>query len=135
MSSCEAKEITHWTPEEEINYNIFLIYKANELLTFKSKPPGFYVEMSRFIPSRSKVQCRSHHEKMIGRFKDHPQAEKKDLELLNIRAFFRDHIALRLLDSNHLLKEIDHHLQKKHRSGIVTKEFCCLFQEKAQANL
>lgn len=124
----EAKEITHWTPEEEINYNIFLIFKINELLTFKCKPPGFYVEMSRFIPSRSKVQCRSHHEKMIGRFKDHLQAEKKDLELLNIKAFFRDHIALRLLDSKHLLKEIDHHLQKKHHSGILTKEFCCLFR-------
>lgn len=57
----ESKEITHWTPEEEINYNIFLIYKADELLTFKNKAPGFYVEMSAFIPSRSKVQCRSHH--------------------------------------------------------------------------
>lgn len=75
----ESKEITHWTPEEELHYNFFLIYKADELLTFKNKSVGFYVEMASFIPSRTKIQCRSHHEKMIARFKNKRNADKKEL--------------------------------------------------------
>lgn len=73
----KKKAITHWTPEEELNYNFFLICKAHELCANKNKAQGFYKEMSRFIPSRDKVQCRSHHEKMVGRFK----SKNSDLNL------------------------------------------------------
>lgn len=72
---------------------------------------------------------------MLAKFRGLGIREKKDIELLNIRSFFQDHIILRLLDAKHLLKEIEHHLSKKQQQGIVTKEFCCLFKEKAQANL
>jgi len=37
------KEITHWSPVEELNYHFFLVCKADQLLSNKSKAQGFYV--------------------------------------------------------------------------------------------
>ena len=68
--SSKKKEITHWSHKEELNYYFFLICKADELSSVKNKPQGFYVEMSRYIDSRDKVQCRSHHEKMVAKVKN-----------------------------------------------------------------
>lgn len=46
--------------------------------------------MSLFIPSRNKVQCRSHHEKMVGRFKEAKNKDKQELEEMNLRSFYKD---------------------------------------------
>lgn len=54
---------------------------------------------------------------------------------MNLKAFYKDHYALRLLDSKHLLKEIEHHLAKKVEKNMISKEFYCLFREKAEINL
>ena len=109
----EDKSFTHWTPEEELHYNFFLVCKADELLEYRNKAPGFYVQMSQFILTRNKVQCRSHHEKMVGRFKEEKNKNKQELEQLNLRSFYTDNYELRLLSPDHLRKEINHCLQKK----------------------
>lgn len=57
----KAKAIKHWSPSEELSYNFFLIIKADELLTNDTKAIGFYVSMSKYVSTRGKVQCRSHH--------------------------------------------------------------------------
>lgn len=57
----KANAIKHWSPSEELSYNFFLIIKAEDLLTKDVKATGFYVEMSNYVSSRGKVQCRSHH--------------------------------------------------------------------------
>lgn len=54
---------------------------------------------------------------------------------MNLKSFYKDHLELRLLDSKHLLKEIEYHLTKKVNKDLISKEFYCLFQEKVMENL
>lgn len=61
MKKKEKTEIKHWAPYEILAYYFFLIYKAEDLLTSDVKSCGFYVEMSKYLFTRGKVQCRSHH--------------------------------------------------------------------------
>jgi len=132
----KKKEITHWSPEEELNYNFFLICKAEELSCCRNKPQGFYVEMSKYIASRDKVQCRSHHEKMVARGRNKAATPPPhNLELENLRAFYHDHVSLRLLDSRHLMKEIEHQLAQKVTKGKINKKLYQEYREKAEQNL
>jgi hypothetical protein len=54
---------------------------------------------------------------------------------MNLKSFYKDHLSLRLLDSKHLLKEIEFHLGKKLDNQLIDKEFYCFFKEKAERNL
>lgn len=54
---------------------------------------------------------------------------------MNLKMFYKDNYTLRLLDSNHLMKEIQHCLEKKLKQGNISKEFSSNFICKAETNL
>lgn len=72
---------------------------------------------------------------MINRFKKESKGDKKRLEELNLQGFYQDHITLRLLDSAHLMKEIEHNLAIKVQKKLMKKEFYEFYREKAERNI
>jgi hypothetical protein len=72
---------------------------------------------------------------MLGRLRGSKNTSKKDLEELNLKEFYRNHVTLRLLDKTHLMKEIEHHMNAKIEKMILTKEQFQLYKEKAQENM
>ena len=56
--------------------------------------------MAKFVGSRTPKQCKTHHEKIIG---------KKNIATVKViprlRDFYKDHYRLRYLDLEHCLKE------------------------------
>lgn len=61
--------------------------------------------------------------------------DKRTVELRNLNQFFQDNYALRMLDSSHLMMEIDHQLAYKLRKGIITKTLFHKYRISAEANL
>ena len=72
---------------------------------------------------------------MIGRFRDMKSAGKRNLEKVNLWTFYRDHVLIRLLDKEHLMKEIKHHLLKKVKSKCLNSQEFDYYLEKAENNL
>ena len=72
---------------------------------------------------------------MVARFKNKSNNGRQHCEEKNLRKFYCDHIELRLLDGQHLLKEINHHLTKKVQKGHLSKEGYHLYKEKAESNI
>ena len=52
-----------------------------------------------------------------------------------MRAFYNDHITLRLLDSQHLMKEINHRLTQNLNKGLIDKKLYHEYKEKAESNI
>lgn len=72
---------------------------------------------------------------MVARFKNKSNSGRQHCEEKNLRKFYCDHIQLRLLDGEHLMKEINHHLTKKVQKGHLSKEGYHIYKEKAESNI
>lgn len=71
---------------------------------------------------------------MVGRFKD-PSKDKQQLEEMNVRTFYKDNYSIRLLNVDHLRKEITHCLTKKVENKDITPELYLSYKEKVEENL
>ena len=72
---------------------------------------------------------------MVARYKTKKTGLIQNPELSNLKAFYNDHVKLRLLDSQHLMKEIDHQLTRKLNEGRIDKELYLEYKEKAESNI
>ena len=57
-----------------------------------------FTHMHKYIPSKSSGQCRSHHQKRV-------KKNKNSLDL-TLSKFYREHYVERLLDYDHLAREL-----------------------------
>ena len=73
-----------------------------------------FIDMCKFIPKRSPGQCRSHHQKRIKK-----NGNSVDLTLSR---FYRDHYTYRLLDYDHLEKELTFFIDKALENKLIDQE-------------
>ena len=73
-----------------------------------------FIDMSKFIPKRSPGQCRSHHQKRIKK-----NGNSVDVTLSK---FYRDHYTYRLLDYDHLEKELTFFIDTALENKLIDKE-------------
>ena len=72
-----------------------------------------FIDMQKFIPTKSAGQCRSHHQKRI---------QKNQSLDLTLAKFYRDNYVERLLDYEHLERELKYFAEKAFKDDMIDEE-------------
>lgn len=114
MTDPLRKTIKHWTEIEDLYYHFYLILKIKEV-TSNKKSTKIYVDMSRFIKSKTATQCRTHHEKRISDYKGKEEKTEKP-EVKYLKQFYYEKYVIRRLPEDHLKTELMFFLDEMRKS-------------------
>lgn len=118
MSDPPGKTIKHWKEIEDLYYHFYFILK-NKVMTSNKKSTKIYVDMARFIKSKTPTQCRTHHEKRISDYKRNKE-EKDKPEVKYLQQFYYEKYVIRRLPEDHLKTELMFFLDEMRKIEAIT---------------